>query len=225
MSDREIIVRKESNRYRILKLFYDELGDNRYSGIDFTDVLNHFVHEQEMSAQEAESALNYLLDEALLESVALGGETSITHLGVKEIEASIRYPDRSTSHFSEQAIKVVIQEVIMGDKFEKISDSTIINRSSVDNAFNVSTSEHTKTIAETAVEIQELLTQLEKINAATTEAEQITYVNIATKPELKQRAISALKEGGNTAIDEFIVDNKYLKVVKAIIQGWLQSNG
>ncbi|MBD2599506.1 MAG: hypothetical protein IM507_14170 [Microcystis sp. M20BS1] len=67
--------------------------------------------------------------------------------------------------------------------------------------------------------------QLEKTNPTATEADKITYVNIATKPDLKQRVIAALKEGSKTAIDEFIVDNKYLKVVKAVIQGWLLPNG
>jgi hypothetical protein len=34
-----------------------------------------------------------------------------------------------------------------------------------------------------------------------------------------------LKEGRNTAIDEFALGNKYLKVVKAVVQDWLQPNG
>lgn len=79
-------------------------------------------------------------------------------------------------------------------------------------------------LAEAAVEIQKLLEQLEKTNPTATESEQIAYVNIATKPELKQRAIAALQQGGETALDEFVLENKYLKVVKAIAKGWLQPN-
>jgi hypothetical protein len=82
-----------------------------------------------------------------------------------------------------------------------------------------------KTLAETAAEIQELLKHLEQSNPSTTETDQVTYINIATKPDLKKRAIAALKEGGDTAINEFILENKYLKVVKAVVKGWLQPDG
>lgn len=122
-------------------------------------------------------------------------------------------------------IRILVNEWIMGDKFEQVSDSTIVNRSDVNNAFNTHTSEQAKPLAEAAAEIQELLIQLEKTNPTATEAEQITYVNIATKPDLKQRVIAALKEGSYTAIDEFILDNKYLKVAKSVFQGWIQPNG
>ncbi|MCL2937925.1 MAG: hypothetical protein MGU50_15835 [Trichodesmium sp. MAG_R02] len=37
-------------------------------------------------------------------------------------------------------------------------------------------------------------------------------------PSLKQRTIAALRAGGRTAIDEFFLENKYLKVGKAIVQ-------
>ncbi|HAX79118.1 MAG TPA: hypothetical protein DCY88_25650 [Cyanobacteria bacterium UBA11372] len=66
--------------------------------------------------------------------------------------------------------------------------------------------------------------QLEEKNPEATETEQIDHVNAATKPDLKQRAIAALKDGSETAIDEFVLENKYLKVVKAIVKGWLQGN-
>lgn len=81
-----------------------------------------------------------------------------------------------------------------------------------------------KPLAEAAAEIQKLLKQLEETNPTATEAQQIAYVNIATEPELKQRAIAALQQGGETAIDEFVLENKYLKVIKAIAKGWLQPN-
>lgn len=80
------------------------------------------------------------------------------------------------------------------------------------------------TLVEAAAEVQRLLQQLEETNPAATEPEQVAYVNIAVKPDLKQRAIAALKEGGETAIEEFFLENKYLKVGKAVIKGWLQLN-
>jgi hypothetical protein len=90
---------------------------------------------------------------------------------------------------------------------------------------NVVVTEQKKTIAEAVSEVERLLRQLEETNPAATEPEQLAYVNIAAKPDLRQRAIAALKEGGETAIDEFVLENKYLKVVKAVIKGWLQPSG
>jgi hypothetical protein len=87
---------------------------------------------------------------------------------------------------------------------------------------NINASERQKTLAESAAEIQRLLKQLEETNPSATEPEQIAYVNLATKPDFKQRAIGALKEGGEVAIEEFFLENKYLKVGKAVIKGWLK---
>jgi hypothetical protein len=89
------------------------------------------------------------------------------------------------------------------------------------NTFN-SYPEVKKTIAEAAHEIQSLLKQLEKNNPAATEPEQLAYVQVGTNLDIKKRAIAALKAGGETAIDEFVLENKYLKVVKAIFKAWLQ---
>jgi ABC-type transporter Mla subunit MlaD len=84
------------------------------------------------------------------------------------------------------------------------------------------TSEPKKTLAEAAAEIQNLLKQLEQNNPTATESDQITHINGETSPNFKRRVASALQAGGETAIDEFILDNKYLKVVKAAIKGWLE---
>nr|WP_322721444.1 hypothetical protein [Nostoc sp. ChiQUE02]MDZ8234544.1 hypothetical protein [Nostoc sp. ChiQUE02] len=79
-----------------------------------------------------------------------------------------------------------------------------------------------KTLAEAASEIQQLLKQLEQTNPTATQAEKVAYVNDETTPSFKRRAVSALQASGETAIDEFILENKYLKVAKAAIKGWLQ---
>jgi 2-succinyl-5-enolpyruvyl-6-hydroxy-3-cyclohexene-1-carboxylate synthase len=75
-------------------------------------------------------------------------------------------------------------------------------------------------LAEAAAEIQKLLEQLEQINPDASETDQIAYVNAATPMTLKERTVGALKAGGESAFDEFICENKYLKVAKAIIKGW-----
>jgi hypothetical protein len=70
-------------------------------------------------------------------------------------------------------------------------------------------------------EIQRLLKQLEETNPNTDEAEKIAYINIATKPELKQRVIAILRSSGEAAIDDLVLEDKYLNVGKAVLKGWI----
>lgn len=81
-----------------------------------------------------------------------------------------------------------------------------------------------QSLAEAAAEIQRLLRQLEETNPTATESEQVSYVNVATKPDLKKKTIAALKAGGETAIDEFVLENKFLKVGKSVLKGWLEAD-
>lgn len=82
--------------------------------------------------------------------------------------------------------------------------------------------EQNQTLAEAAKEIQNLLNQLERANPTASEDEQITYINDETTRSFQRRVAGALREGGEAAIDEFILENKYLKVIKAILKGWMQ---
>lgn len=83
-------------------------------------------------------------------------------------------------------------------------------------------SEQKTTIAEAAEEIQQLLKQLEQINPSATELEKVAYVNDETTPSFKRRVAGAIRASSESAIDEFVLENKYLKVVKAAIKGWIQ---
>ncbi|MEM9214992.1 MAG: hypothetical protein AAGD25_11670 [Cyanobacteria bacterium P01_F01_bin.150] len=59
-------------------------------------------------------------------------------------------------------------------------------------------------LAEAAAEIQRLLKQLESTNPAATEADQKAFVSAALPATLKQRAVSALKSGGKTVLEEVL---------------------
>ncbi|MEL6555357.1 MAG: hypothetical protein AAFQ63_18135 [Cyanobacteria bacterium J06621_11] len=87
---------------------------------------------------------------------------------------------------------------------------------------HVYTSEEQKTLAEAADEIQMLLRQLESDSPTVTESEKIAYLNDETSAGFKRRVISALQASGESAMDEFILENKYLKVAKAAVKGWIQ---
>jgi hypothetical protein len=81
-------------------------------------------------------------------------------------------------------------------------------------------SQQNPSLFEVTKEIMQLLQQFEKIKPNATELEKVAHVNDETAPSFKRRAVGALRSGGETAIDEFVLENKYLKVVKAIIIGW-----
>jgi hypothetical protein len=83
--------------------------------------------------------------------------------------------------------------------------------------------EQKQTLAEAATEIQQLLKQLEQTNPSATQAEKIEHINDETTPKFKKRVVGALQATGEAAIDEFVLENKYLKVAKAAIKGWMKS--
>lgn len=77
-------------------------------------------------------------------------------------------------------------------------------------------------VAEVAVEIQQLLEQIENMNPIATEIEKIDYVSNETTPSFKRRAISALEPDSEAAIERFL-DDPYINVAKTIIKRWMQS--
>lgn len=83
-------------------------------------------------------------------------------------------------------------------------------------------SEQKQILAEATEEIQKLLRQLEQTNPSATQPEMIAYINDETTPSLKRRTSSALKACGEATIDEFVLENKFLKVIKATVKGWLE---
>lgn len=128
---------------------------------------------------------------------------------------------------NESMINYNTSENYDGSKFDqRNSNNQVLNtaQSGSNPTFNQYnyTPEQKKTLAEAASEIQKLLKQLEETNPTATEPEKVAYVNDETTPSFKRRVVGAFQAGGETAIDEFILENKYLKVTKAAIKGWLQ---
>ena len=80
-----------------------------------------------------------------------------------------------------------------------------------------------QTLAEAAVEIQQLLMQLEKSNPTATEEEKVAYVNDETPPALKSRVASALKGRGQAPVDAIVDNVLYGSLVSAILKGWISS--
>jgi uncharacterized protein YjbI with pentapeptide repeats len=89
---------------------------------------------------------------------------------------------------------------------------------------HIYTSPEKQSLAEAATEIQKLLKILEQTNPTATEVDRQAFVSAAIAPTLQQRAVKALQSGGKTALAEFL-DNPYLNVAIAIIEGWRDNNG
>ena len=83
--------------------------------------------------------------------------------------------------------------------------------------------EKQQTLAEAAKEIQKLLKQLEETNPTATEVEQQGYVSALVPSNLKGKFVSALQAGWKESIKE-LLDNSYLNVAIATLEGW-QSAG
>ncbi|MGD2179922.1 hypothetical protein [Lusitaniella coriacea] len=90
-------------------------------------------------------------------------------------------------------------------------------------AANVNNSGSTQTLAEAAKEIQDLLQQLEKTNPTATQPQKQAFIDAAMSPTKKERLISAVQEGGKTALEEFL-DNPYVNVALAVVERWRNPN-
>jgi hypothetical protein len=168
MSDQEQIKNNENARYKVLRYFYDSTKGDTYVMLEESKIINFLVQHHNMMVEEVISALRYLNNENLIECVTLGPSYSITHKGFKEMEWSIKHPEISTDHFSKQTIQqffIQNSEVTMGDKFEQISNSTIINRSSVENAFNQTKERVNEETADALLEIAEVVEKSNNIAA------------------------------------------------------------
>lgn len=171
----------------------------------------HLPHESDAKVKDAELAIYRQQNADLIESIKRQPNIQIiNNLEAKAVAESQSNPNTFNND---------LREAKIGNFANQVQDDARQQT----NQYNYASPEK-QTLAEAANEIQRLLKQFEETNATATEIEQVAYVNFAVKPDIKQRAIAALKAGGETAIDEFFLENKYLKVGKAVIKAWLQPN-
>lgn len=195
-------------------------------------VSHSFVDKVKIRSNFFESYdLSYKLLEEKYRGEVSGKDRQIVHYR-KEVQRQYQYINQLVDLLNEQQR---VQKA-MAENPGKISNNTFHNPqfaggyvdSNIVNAHQIggnitNYAPEQRNLAEAAAEIQKLLNQLEQTNPTATETEKIAYVNDETTPSLKRRCVEALQAGGETAIDEFILDNKYLKVAKAVIKGWLEA--
>jgi AbiTii len=120
--------------------------------------------------------------------------------------------------------KVSMSDFGKGDTYN-VGQAGAVGKYARSDGNNFLQSEPRQTLDETASEIKKLLEYFEQINPSATQSEMISYVNDETTPSLKRRASTALKACGESIIDEFWLENKYHKVIKATLKGWSQPDG
>jgi hypothetical protein len=87
---------------------------------------------------------------------------------------------------------------------------------------NIYVSKPQQTLAEAAQEIQELLKQLKSSNPTATEQQKTDFVTMAVAPDRRKRFISALNAGWTETLKE-LLDNSYLNIAIAILEGWQEA--
>lgn len=94
------ISERDRTRFQFLKVLYEVVNGNQNALVDMWDIAQRIGIDRE----EAINVYGYLKSEGLLGPGALGGDTSISHKGILEIEQAERAPQQSTEHFTPQII-------------------------------------------------------------------------------------------------------------------------
>jgi hypothetical protein len=221
----QTIEKRQENRWLMLHQFYEITGGRLDHIVDMWEVGKFLGWDRDIT----EATFDYLSGEGLLQARYLGGGASITHQGIKEVEAAIEYPGRPTLHFPSYIVN-----------FNKIIMNTTYNQNNVgighasgggfQNNTIVGTITETinSSFTNTASEVRELITELEEVYPATTTTEQMVIATEAIKrieanPAWKQRVVNALKEGSMAAFEKAI-DKPIGAFIKGAFEGWRDSN-
>jgi hypothetical protein len=101
MTDKDIIIQKQKNRYQILLEIWRRVGGIEHERTDFLSVCAKFG----IGIEEMEEYLDYLAAENLIDATQSSLEVALSHKGIIEIENSINYPQKNTEHFPSTIIQ------------------------------------------------------------------------------------------------------------------------
>jgi hypothetical protein len=212
---------RKSIRDLVLKIHYDY----QESHVSRERVIEGVSKDLGIESNVVDSAFKRLIEAGWLKIDNGAGDVKITHLGTEkfeEIESSTKPADPSMN------ISTYIEKQIMGDNITNGDNSTIVNRSSVDNSFNVNDNSDIESIVkEFAARVDSILKELENRNPNATEQQQINCVDAMIEPDLKQKLLGGFTGGIGVYIEEFVIDNpvyKWHKVFKAVLNGWQKSS-
>lgn len=90
--------RRDKQRFQLLHGVYAQTRGRLNGWLNYKDLAQRLG----LPPRDAKDALDYLVREGLLRSLGSQGQASITHEGVKEVEAALRQPREATPHFMPQ---------------------------------------------------------------------------------------------------------------------------
>jgi hypothetical protein len=223
----QTIEKRQENRWLMLHQFYEITGGRLNRIVDIWEVGNFLGWDRDITA----TTFDYLLGEGLLEAMTLGGGASITHQGVKEVEAAMEHPGKPTLHFPSSVVN--FNKTIMNNTYNQnnvgighasggeFQGNTVVGTIQEVSSPSDAASEARELLAS---EVRELLTQIEKAYPANTTTEQMviateTIKRIEANPAWKQRIVNALKEGSMAAFEKAV--NKPIGAfIKGAFEGW-----
>ncbi|OAA84678.1 hypothetical protein [Clostridium ljungdahlii] len=85
----------KSKRFKFMEILYEATDGNQHAFVNMSEI----GKELGFNRKETDLITQYLEGEGLIKFVALGGEISITHYGVTQVEEALSEPDKPTEYF------------------------------------------------------------------------------------------------------------------------------
>jgi len=183
------LAEREKTRYAVLKAIFDSTEGAGLNPSNTTLTLDELAQRTGLYSQIVDNALSYLVREGLTDhgdfKLEFGEDTPhrITHKGVKEIEASLKYPAQRTRHFS----PVTIQNINYGN----VGVQTLGNQNSVSFTQNINPN-----LAEVANLIAQLRLDISALPASE-QQEALEYIeDIEAEAAKEQPRLSKMRAAG-----------------------------
>jgi hypothetical protein len=135
--------------------------------------LEYFLHRG-LKASVEDGSTSWISFAEIYQAVDIDQPKRILKMAAEEIAGCFPIDEAEEA---EHATGTVIEEYIVGDKFENITNSTIINRSHVERAFNRTEARQGDEVASAILEIAQLIDQSENVAAGAVFDQFITEVD------------------------------------------------
>lgn len=118
VSDDEIEKRKEK-RLTVLHAIHEHVGDDQLKMVSMWGLAD----ELGLDHDRMRRVIDWLVGEGLVEHASMGGQISITHYGIKHIEAALTEPNEPTSYFP-PAINIISAGKIVDSQIQQDAENS-----------------------------------------------------------------------------------------------------
>jgi hypothetical protein len=109
----EAVKKLQRQRFEFLKGVYERSEGSKYQDVDVYSLGD----EIDLSREQVDRAVEYLIEERLIERPHFGNDVAITHLGVVEAERAMTQPDQATDYFL--PLNVIYAETITHSQIQQ----------------------------------------------------------------------------------------------------------